>query len=124
MLTKVNLAEAFAGFTDTWSPKVAGDINDAQVKLVKLEGEFTWHHHEDEDELFLVVAGRMRMDLEDGAIDLGPGEMVVVPRGVEHRPVALPTADVLLVEPATTLNTGTASGDERTVERPERLPGA
>lgn len=121
MLSKVVLAEAFTRFDDTWSPKVAGSVNDMHVKVAKLAGEFVWHHHDDEDELFLVVAGALRIDLVDGAVELGPGELVVVPRGVEHRPVALPTADVVLFEKATTLNTGSAVGDARTVADLERL---
>ena len=121
MLEKINLAKAFTRFTDTWNPKIAGDVNDMQVKVAKFEGAFTWHHHEDEDEMFLVVAGALRIELEDGAVDLAPGEFVVVPRGVEHRPVAQPTADVLLFESATTVNTGTASDDRRTTLHLQRL---
>jgi mannose-6-phosphate isomerase-like protein (cupin superfamily) len=104
---KVNLSEAFAGFDDCWSPKIAGDINDSQVKLVKLSGAFDWHHHDLEDELFLVVSGRMRMGLRNGDIDLDAGEFIIVPHGTEHRPEALTDAcHVLLLEPKTTLNTG------------------
>jgi len=118
---KVNLAGAFAGFSDPWSPKVAGDINDMQVKLAKFEGKFDWHHHEREDELFLVVKGRMRMGLRSGDIDLEEGEMIIVPHGVEHRPEALSEqCHVLMLEPNTTLNTGTME-TERTVSNPERL---
>ncbi|HEX8387473.1 MAG TPA: cupin domain-containing protein [Sphingomonas sp.] len=106
-MRKVNLAEAFASFSDHWSPKVAGDVNEAQVKLAKFAGAFDWHHHEHEDELFLVVAGQMRMGLRTGDIDVDPGEFIIVPRGVEHRPEALTDeCHVLMVEPATTLNTG------------------
>ncbi|WP_369199710.1 cupin domain-containing protein [Streptomyces sp. PU-14G] len=121
MLQKIVLNDGFARFTDTWSPKVAGDINGMQVKLAKFEDAFTWHHHEVEDEMFLVINGRLRIDLEDGAVELSPGEFVVIPHGVEHRPVALPTAEVLLFEPATTLNTGNATGDSRTVSDLDRL---
>ena len=104
---KVNLAEAFATFSDHWNPRVAGQINDFQVKVVKLKGAFDWHHHDVEDELFLVVSGRMRMGLRDGDIEVGPGEFIVVPHGVEHRPEALTEeCHVLLLEPGTTLNTG------------------
>ena len=104
---KVNLAEAFATFADHWSPRVAGQINDFQVKVVKLKGAFDWHHHDVEDELFLVVSGRMRMGLRDGDIEVGPGEFIVVPHGVEHRPEAITEeCHVLLLEPGTTLNTG------------------
>ncbi|MBK7878602.1 MAG: cupin domain-containing protein [Planctomycetes bacterium] len=120
MLEKIDLARKFAAFQDAWSPKLVGDVNDCAIKLVKLRGEFVWHHHAREDELFLVVKGRLRMELRDGALELGPGELVIVPRGVEHRPVALEETHVLLVEPATTLNTGDVH-DERTVERLERI---
>mgnify|MGYP003923298871 FL=1 len=118
---KVNLAGAFASFSDPWSPKVAGDINDMQVKLAKFEGKFDWHHHEREDELFLVVKGRMRMGLRSGDIDLEEGEMIIVPHGVEHCPEALSEqCHVLMLEPNTTLNSGTME-TERTVSNPERL---
>jgi mannose-6-phosphate isomerase-like protein (cupin superfamily) len=106
-MNKVNLAAAFASFQDPWSPKVAGDINGFQVKLVKLEGTFHWHHHEVEDELFLVTSGRMRMGFRDRDVDLEAGEFIIVPHGVEHRPEALSDdCHVVLLEPATTLNTG------------------
>ena len=121
MLAKIALADAFSRFSDTWSPKIAADVNDMQVKVAKLEGEFVWHHHENEDELFLVVTGALRIELEDGAVELGPGELVVVPRGVEHRPVALPRADVLLFEKATTVNTGSATESARTVTDVKRV---
>jgi|TARA_R110002049_G_scaffold4284_3_gene30231 mannose-6-phosphate isomerase-like protein (cupin superfamily) len=121
MIRKVNLAAAFASFSDPWSPKVAGDISDMQVKLAKFEGKFDWHHHEREDELFLVVKGRMRMGLRSGDIDLEEGEMIIVPHGVEHCPEALSEqCHVLMLEPNTTLNTGTME-TERTVSNPERL---
>lgn len=119
-MKKVNLAESFARFSETWSPKVMGDINDMQVKLVKLEGAFVWHHHESEDELFLVVSGRLRMRFRDRDELLGPGEFIVVPHGVEHLPIAEPVCEVLLLEPNTTLNTGNVR-EARMVERPERL---
>jgi len=121
MLEKVVLADAFTKFADTWSPKIAGDVGDMHVKVAKFEGEFTWHHHEHEDEMFLVVDGALRIDLEDGAVHLAPGELVVIPHGVEHRPVALPTANVLLFEPAATVNTGSAEDDARTVHELPRL---
>ena len=112
---KVNLSEAFSRFHEHWSPKIAGEINDAQVKLVKLAGVFDWHHHEVEDELFLVVAGRMRMGLRAGHIDVDAGEFIIVPHGVEHRPEALTKeCCVVLLEPRTTLNTGNVV-NERTV---------
>ncbi len=117
----VSLAEKFGRFADYWSPKIVGDVNDMHVKVVKLKGEFVWHHHEREDELFLVVAGRLRMQLRDGDRDLGPGELIVVPRGVEHCPLALTDeVHVVLLEPKGTLNTGNVTGD-RTVAELERL---
>ncbi|MGF1512036.1 MAG: cupin domain-containing protein [Myxococcota bacterium] len=110
-LEKVNLDDAFASFSETWRPRIGGEINDFQIKLVKLEGSFEWHHHEGEDELFLVIHGRLLMKLRDGDIELGPGEYIIVPKGVEHCPVALPTCSVVLFEPKTTLNTGNLESD-------------
>jgi GrpB-like predicted nucleotidyltransferase (UPF0157 family)/mannose-6-phosphate isomerase-like protein (cupin superfamily) len=119
-MEKVNLREKFARFSDHWRPKVVGELNGQQVKLVKFEGPFVWHHHENEDELFLVVKGRFRMEFRDRNIWLEEGEFLVVPRGVEHRPVADEEAHVLLFEPASTLNTGNVR-NERTVTDLERL---
>lgn len=120
-LRKLNLGDAFASFSEPWSPKIAGDINDMQVKLAKFEGKFDWHHHEREDELFLVVKGRMRMGLRGGDIDLDEGEMIIVPHGVEHRPEALTgECHVLMLEPGTTLNTGNVVTD-KTVNELDRL---
>jgi mannose-6-phosphate isomerase-like protein (cupin superfamily) len=117
----VNLAEKLSRFADYWSPKVVGEVNDMHVKLVKLRGEFVWHHHADEDELFLVVHGRLRMQLRTGDRDVGPGELIIVPRAVEHCPRALTDeVHVLLLEPKTTLNTGNVVS-ERTVADLERL---
>lgn len=117
----VNLADKFCRFTDTWSPKIIGDVNDMHVKVVKLRGEFVWHHHDAEDELFLVVAGRLRMQLRTGDRDLGPGELIIVPHGTEHRPVALTDeVHVLLLEPKGTLNTGNLTND-RTVPELHRI---
>jgi mannose-6-phosphate isomerase-like protein (cupin superfamily) len=120
MLDKVNLEAAFGSFTERWSPRIAAELNGQQVKLAKLEGEFVWHHHDAEDELFLVVQGRLEMRLRDGTVTLGPGELLVVPRGVEHLPVAPEETWILLFEPASTLNTGNLR-NERTVERPTRV---
>lgn len=103
---KVNLAEMFGRFTGVWDPKIVGELNGQHVKLVKLLGEFVWHRHDHEDELFLVVRGRFEMQLRDRTIDLAEGEFLIVPRGVEHRPVAEREAHVLLFEPAGTRNTG------------------
>ena len=116
----VNLASALSRFSEAWSPKVVGDVNDCQIKLVRLDGAFDWHRHEIEDEAFLVIDGRLRMEFRDAAEELGPGELIVVPHGIEHRPVALPTCSVLLFEPASTLNTGDVV-NERTVRQLERL---
>jgi mannose-6-phosphate isomerase-like protein (cupin superfamily) len=117
----VDLAETFGRFTDAWSPKIVGDVNDMHVKVVKLRGEFVWHHHDAEDELFLVVAGRLRMQLRDGDRDVGPGQFIIVPRGVEHCPKTLTDeVHMVLLEPKGTLNTGDVK-NERTIENPERL---
>ena len=105
-MDKVNLAEKFALFSDYWSPKVVGDLNGQQVKLVKLQGPFVWHHHDTQDELFLVVKGRFRMEFRDHAVWVEEGELIIIPHGVEHRPVAEEEAQVLLFEPASTVNTG------------------
>ena len=105
-MDKVNLAEKFALFSDYWSPRIIGDLNGQQVKLVKLQGPFVWHHHDTEDELFLVVKGRFRMEFRNRAVWLEEGELIIIPRGVEHRPVADEEAQVLLFEPASTVNTG------------------
>lgn len=113
-MEKVNIKEKFDLFEDRWSPKVIGEINDSYVKAVKLKGEFVWHHHDDEDELFLVVKGSLVIKLRDGDIRLEEGEFVVIPRGVEHLPVADEEAHVLLLEPKSTLNTGSVT-NERTV---------
>jgi mannose-6-phosphate isomerase-like protein (cupin superfamily) len=114
IVNKVNLSEKFAMFAEHWNPKIVGELNGQAVKLVKFQGEFVWHHHEAEDELFLVVRGSFRMEFRDHAVDLHAGEFLIVPRGVEHRPVAESEVEVLLFEPVTTLNTGNAGG-ERTV---------
>jgi mannose-6-phosphate isomerase-like protein (cupin superfamily) len=117
---KVNLREKFGMFADHWSPKIAGEVNDSHVKLVKLRGEFVWHRHEREDELFLVVKGRMTIRFRDGDIALEEDEFLVVPRGVEHMPVSEEEAWVLLFEPKTTLNTGDIQ-NERTVTKLETI---
>lgn len=117
-MTRVNLDEAFARFTDHRNPRIVGELNGQHVELVKSRGEFVWHKHDHEDELFLVIQGRFRMDFRDRQVWLDEGEFLIVPRGVEHRPVADEEVHVLLFEPATTLNTGDVR-DGRTVERPE-----
>jgi mannose-6-phosphate isomerase-like protein (cupin superfamily) len=119
-MDKVNLHEKLGRFTEHWSPRIVGELNGQQVKLVKVLGEFVWHHHEHEDELFLVLAGRLTIRFRDREVRLDPGEFVIVPRAVEHQPVADEEAHVLVFEPAGTLNTGNLR-NERTVERLERI---
>lgn len=119
-MDKVNLRQKLASFSDHWSPKIIADLNGQQVKLAKFVGEFTWHHHEHEDELFMVMKGRFRMDFRDREVWLEEGEILVVPRGVEHRPVAEEEVEILLFEPASTLNTGNVV-DEKTVRELERI---
>ena len=120
MIEKVNIKEKLASFQDLWSPKIAGEVNDSHVKLVKLKGEFVWHHHETEDELFLVLKGRLLIKLRDRDVWLDEGEFVVIPKGVEHLPVAEEEVHVMLLEPKSTLNTGNVL-NERTVSDPERI---
>ena len=124
-MQKVNLDEKLASFSDHWSPKIVGDLNGQQVKLVKFQGEFVWHHHQHEDELFLVLRGSFRMDYRDDrgaekALEVGQGEFVIVPRSIVHRPVADREVHLLLFEPAGTLNTGNVRG-ARTVEKLQRI---
>jgi mannose-6-phosphate isomerase-like protein (cupin superfamily) len=116
----VNLAAKLATFSERWSPKVVGELNGQMVKVVKFLGPFVWHHHDDEDELFYVIRGRFRMEFRDRAVDVAQGEFIIVPRGVEHRPVADQEVEVMLFEPATTLNTGNVR-NERTIEQLDRL---
>lgn len=119
-MERVNLVEKFALFDDYWSPKIVGELNGQYVKLAKLKGEFIWHHHETEDELFLVVQGSLTLKFRDHDVTLQEGEFLIVPRGIEHKPVADDEAHVLLFEPKSTLNTGTSKG-ERTVEELEKI---
>lgn len=105
-MEKVNLTQKFSQFSEQWDPRVAGELNGQMVKLVKFKGPFTWHKHENEDELFLVTKGSFNMELRDKTITLGVGEFLIVPRGVEHRPNAPEECEVVLFEPASTLNTG------------------
>ena len=119
-MNKVSLSEKLSQFSDHWNPRIVGELNGQHVKLVKFQGEFVWHHHDAEDELFLVVDGRFRMDFRDRQVWLERGEFLIVPRGVEHRPVADEEVSVLLFEPAGTLNTGNITGD-RTRATLERL---
>ena len=120
MVTTINLAEKFARFTDQWSPKIVADLNDSHVKLAKVQGEFVWHRHAEEDELFIVVEGELTIELRDGQVTLGSGEMVVIPRGVEHRPVAKEEVQLMLIEPKAIRHTGDVVS-ERTVHEYARI---
>lgn len=117
-MEKINLREKFSLFDEYWKPKIVGELNNQHVKLVKIAGPFVWHHHEIEDELFLVVKGRFRMDFRDKHVWLEEGEFLIVPHGIEHRPVAEAEVHILLFEPRTTLNTGNVQNDmtARTLE--------
>jgi mannose-6-phosphate isomerase-like protein (cupin superfamily) len=119
-MEKVNIREKLAQFEEVWSPKLVARVNDTDVRLVKLRGEFVWHHHDDEDELFLVVRGRLLIEFRDREVWLDEGEFLVVPRGVEHRPVAPDEVHIMLVEPRGTVNTGNVD-NALTVRAPERI---
>lgn len=126
-MQKVRLSEALASFNDVWSPRIVGELNGQHVKLVKLQGEFIWHHHATEDEMFLVIEGSFQMQFRDATgnvrqLEVQEGEFVIVPRGTEHRPCAAEECHVLLFEPAGTLNTGNVK-DDRTVEKPNWIVG-
>ncbi|HEU4569773.1 MAG TPA: cupin domain-containing protein [Gemmatimonadales bacterium] len=120
----ISLAQAAVGVTEHWRPRVIAALNGQEVKLAKLQGEFVWHHHEHEDELFLVVAGALRIEFRDGVAELGAGECLVVPRGVEHRPVAESECTVLLFEPAGVKNTGNVDHPTLTAPAPSLPPRA
>jgi mannose-6-phosphate isomerase-like protein (cupin superfamily) len=120
-MEKVNLAEKLGLITEHWRPRVVGELNGQEVKLVKFEGAFVWHHHEHEDELFLGVRGRFRVEFRDRAVEIGPGELIVVPRGIEHRTVADEEAEVLLFEPAATRNTGNVEHPQLTAPAHARI---
>jgi mannose-6-phosphate isomerase-like protein (cupin superfamily) len=119
-MDKINLKQKFSLFSEHWKPKIAGDLNGQMVKLVKFLGPFVWHHHDNEDEMFLVVKGRFRMEFRDRHVWIEEGEFIIVPRGVEHRPVADEEAHVLLFEPGSTLNTGNVQ-NERAVPKLDRI---
>jgi len=121
---KVNLTESFAAFSDHWRPKIVGELNGQEVKLAKFRGEFVWHHHEREDEMFLVWRGRMRVEFRDHVVDLNPGEFLIVPRGVEHRTAADEEAEVLIFEPAAVRNTGNIEHEQLTAPMGARLPSS
>ena len=115
-MQKVNIAQKFTLFHEYWQPKIAGELNDSYVKLVKLKGEFIWHHHEAEDELFLVVKGKLLIQLREQDIWLNEGEFVIIPKGVEHKPVAAEECHLLLLEPKTTINTGNVQNERTAAE--------
>ena len=120
MIETVNLAQKLSLFNEYWSPKIVGELNDSYIKLVKVKGEFMWHQHEAEDELFLVIKGNLLIKLRDRDLHVGEGELVVIPRGLEHLPVAAEEVHILLLEPKTTVNTGTVQ-NERTVSAEQRI---
>lgn len=120
-MEKVNLAEKFAAFREHWRPKIVGELNGQEVKLVKFSGIFPWHKHDGEDEMFLVWRGRMRIEFRDHTVELNAGEMLVVPRGLEHRTAADAEAEVILFEPAGVLNTGDARPSDFTAPANDRL---
>jgi mannose-6-phosphate isomerase-like protein (cupin superfamily) len=117
-MKKVSLDSELAGITEHWRPKVVGELNGQEVKLVKFQGEFPWHHHENEDEMFLAVRGSFRLEFRDRTVELAPGEFIIVPRGVEHRPVADSEVEVMLFEPANLRNTGNIVDEKFTAPRP------
>ena len=119
-MNKVNVAEKFSRINEMWSPKILGEVNDSYIKAVKFIGEFVWHHHENEDEMFMVISGKLRMKFRDREEIVGPGEFIIVPRGVEHLPVSDQETQVLLFEPKSTLNTGNVR-NERTQAELEKL---
>jgi len=120
-MDKVNIADKFATFDTHWDPKVVGEIDDYEVKLVKLQGDFVWHKHDHEDEMFFVVEGTLEMAFRDGAVTLGPGEMIVVPKGIEHKPSADEECRVMLFERKGVINTGDAAETELTRRTLERI---
>lgn len=119
-MNKIVLSEKFNLVNDYWNPRVIGDLNGQQVKIAKFKGEFVWHRHDNEDEMFLIVKGHMTMHLRDRIIELSEGEMLVIPRGVEHKPVAQMEVHAILIEPASTLNTGNVR-NEKTIDNPEHI---
>lgn len=119
-IEKINLEEKFSKFSDHWSPKVIGQLNHQQVKVVKFQGDFVWHSHENEDELFMVIDGSFTMELRDKTIEVHEGELIIIPHGVEHRPVAKKEVSILLFEPETTVNTGEVR-NQLTVENPDHI---
>ncbi|WP_017733880.1 cupin domain-containing protein [Nafulsella turpanensis] len=110
-IDKVNISEKFGRFSDHWHPRIVGELNGQQVKLAKLKGEFIWHSHEQEDEMFLIIKGTLKMELRDKVVEIKEGEFIVIPRGVEHRPIAEEEVQVMLFEPASTLHTGNVTSE-------------
>jgi len=110
-MEKVNVSEKLSQFSDHWNPRIIGELNGQHVKAVKLKGEFVWHHHDHEDELFFVVSGKLKMEFRDKTVEVNPGEFIIVPRKVEHKPVAEQEVELLLFEPASTLNTGNVENE-------------
>ena len=119
-MNTINVAEKFSRINEMWSPKILGEVNDNYIKAVKFIGEFVWHHHDNEDEMFMVISGKLRMKFRDREEVVGPGEFIIVPRGVEHLPVSDQETQVLLFEPKSTLNTGNVR-NERTLAELEKL---
>jgi mannose-6-phosphate isomerase-like protein (cupin superfamily) len=119
-IEKINIAEKLNQFRDYWNPRIAGELNGQHIKLAKFKGEFVWHHHENEDEMFLVIQGAFKMEMRDKTIDLKAGEFIIIPKGVEHRPVAEHEVSIMLFEPAETLNTGNVK-DELTKEHLQKI---
>lgn len=119
-MNKVNLADKFNLFDEYWTPKIVGDLNDSHIKLAKFKGEFVWHKHDNEDELFFVIKGNLLIKLRDQDIHLEEGEFVIIPKGVEHLPIAGEEVHVMLIEPKTTLNTGDAE-DDRMIQDPDKI---
>ncbi|HEY5745740.1 MAG TPA: cupin domain-containing protein [Chryseolinea sp.] len=119
-MQKVNIQEKLATFSDYWNPRIVGELNGQHVKAVKVKGEFVWHHHDHEDELFLVIKGKLKMEFREKTVEVNPGEFIIVPHGIEHRPVADEEVEMLLFEPASTLNTGNLE-NERTRKVLEKI---
>lgn len=119
-MDKVNISDKFGEFDDYYNPRIIGELNGQHVKAVKLKGEFIWHHHEKEDELFLVIKGKLKMEFREKTVELNPGEFIIVPRGIEHKPVAEDEVHILLFEPDSTLNTGNVK-NERTRQKLDKL---
>ena len=120
-MEKVNIADKLSQFSDPWNPRIIGELNNQHVKAVKLLGEFVWHHHEHEDEMFLVIKGKLKMEFRDKTVEINPGEFIIVPRMIEHKPVAESEVEIVLFEPATTLNTGNVTDSDLTRKKLEKI---